>query len=141
MAGARACFADGLRIRFLTLISWTTAVATDHLNGWIFNDLHGLFGPRKTFSDLQCFLLFFAHVRQLLDGPAIGAVWQMAAKDMCIQHVSRYTSLVFAAALANCLFALQAGIGLFLWHVSLSFRIVTLDNAWPISLTYVKNHT
>ena len=45
-----------------------------------------------------------AHVRQLFDGPAIGAVWQMAAQDMCIQHVSRYTSLVFAAALANCLF-------------------------------------
>lgn len=64
------------------------------------------------------FYCFFAHVRQLLDGPAIGAVWQMAAQDMCIQHVSRYTaSLVFAAALANCLFALQAGIGLFLWHV------------------------
>lgn len=89
------------------------------------------------------FYVFFwgAHVRQLFDGPAIGAVWQMAAQDMCIQHVSRYTSLVFAAALANCLFALQAGIGLFLWHVSLSFRIVTLDNAWPISLTYVENHT
>ena len=45
--------------QIFTLISWTTAVATDHLNGWIFNDLHGLFGPRKTFSDLQCFLRFF----------------------------------------------------------------------------------
>lgn len=92
-------------------------------------------GRHSPISSVFYFFWGGAHVRQLFDGPAIGAVWQMAAQDMCIQHVSRYTSLVFAAALANCLFALQAGIGLFLWHVSLSFRIVTLDNAWPISLT------